>query len=200
MTVAIAALVVAMAGTALANKDAIVSALNKGEKKQTKKIADNRINLKAPELTVKSAGTANTATTATNAENLGGTPKTGFGSGVVMGSIGAALPGAFARSAFGPTNLCSTIIPCAKVQVPVASTLRDFRASGQANVTAGESLIYALEVNGTGIPLCEATTGACTNPGPIAIPAGAEIGLNLNGLGGIDGDEVFTHAYRLVPQ
>ena len=58
MIVAMTALVVALAGTAMAAPTAIKSILNKKEKKQTKNIAKNQINALAPGLSVKHADTA----------------------------------------------------------------------------------------------------------------------------------------------
>jgi hypothetical protein len=52
MIVAAAALVIALAGTAIAGPSAITSALSKSEKKQTKKIAKNQVNKLAPGLSV----------------------------------------------------------------------------------------------------------------------------------------------------
>lgn len=72
MVVALAALVVALAGTAMAAPTAIKSILNKKEKKQTKNIAKNQVNALAPGLSVKHAGTAGTADTAKDANALGG--------------------------------------------------------------------------------------------------------------------------------
>ena len=72
MTVAIAALVVALVGTAMAAPTAIRSVLNKQEKKQTKKIAKNQVNKLAPGLTVARANTAGTADKAKDADALGG--------------------------------------------------------------------------------------------------------------------------------
>ena len=72
MIVAMTALIVALAGTAMAAPTAIKSILNKKEKKQTKNIAKNQINALAPGLSVKhadSAGSAKHADSATNADN-----------------------------------------------------------------------------------------------------------------------------------
>ena len=82
MIVALAALVVALAGTAMAAPTAIKSILNKKEKKQVKNIAKNQINALAPGLSVKHANTAgsadsakhaDSATNADNADALSGT-------------------------------------------------------------------------------------------------------------------------------
>jgi hypothetical protein len=72
MVVAITALIVALAGTAMAAPSAIKSVLNKQEKKQTKKIARNQVNKLAPGLSVRRAETAARADTAANADALGG--------------------------------------------------------------------------------------------------------------------------------
>ena len=78
MVVACAAMIVALAGTAMAAPTAIKSILNKKEKKQVKNIAKNQVNALAPGLSVKHAGTATSADTAkradaaTNADALGG--------------------------------------------------------------------------------------------------------------------------------
>ena len=60
----LAALVVALAGTAIAAPLAIKSAFSKAEKKQVKKIATKQINTLAPGLFVAHAGSANAATNA----------------------------------------------------------------------------------------------------------------------------------------
>src|SRR5262249_41233618 len=69
MVVAITALIVALAGTAMAAPTAIKSILNKQEKKQTKNIAKNQVNSLAPGLSAKHAKTADVAS---NADALGG--------------------------------------------------------------------------------------------------------------------------------
>jgi hypothetical protein len=75
MIVASIALIVALAGTAMAAPTAIKSILNKKEKKQVKSISKNQVNALAPGLSVKhatTAGTADTAKKATDADALGG--------------------------------------------------------------------------------------------------------------------------------
>jgi hypothetical protein len=70
MIVAVSALIIALAGTAMAAPTAIKSILNKKEKKQVKNISNNQINALAPGLSVKHAGTADTAK---DANSVGGT-------------------------------------------------------------------------------------------------------------------------------
>ena len=72
MIVALAALVVALAGTAMAAPTAIKSILNKKEKKQVKNISKNQVNALAPGLSVKHANSAGSADTAKDANSLGG--------------------------------------------------------------------------------------------------------------------------------
>jgi hypothetical protein len=78
MIVASTALIIALAGTAMAAPTAIKSILNKKEKKQVKNISKNQVNSLAPGLSVKHATTAGSADTAkradvaTNADALGG--------------------------------------------------------------------------------------------------------------------------------
>ena len=69
MIVALAALVVALAGTAMAAPTAIKSILNKKEKKQVKNISKNQVNALAPGLSVKHADTAGSADTAKSADS-----------------------------------------------------------------------------------------------------------------------------------
>ncbi len=57
LAISIAALIVALAGTAIAGV-ATVSKLSKSEKKQVRRLADQEIDKKAPGLAVKSAGVA----------------------------------------------------------------------------------------------------------------------------------------------
>jgi hypothetical protein len=68
MIVAATALIIALAGTAMAAPTAIKSILNKKEKKQAKNIAKNQINALAPGLSVKHANTAGSADTAKRAD------------------------------------------------------------------------------------------------------------------------------------
>lgn len=69
MIVAMTALIVALAGTAMAAPTAIKSILNKKEKKQAKNIAKNQINALAPGLSVKHADSADSAKHADSATN-----------------------------------------------------------------------------------------------------------------------------------
>jgi hypothetical protein len=66
MIVAVTALVVALGGTAVGSV-ATISALSKKEKKQTRNIAGQEIDKKAPSLAVASANSANTAASANTA-------------------------------------------------------------------------------------------------------------------------------------
>ena len=72
MIVAMTALIIALAGTAMAAPTAIKSILNKKEKKQVKNISKNQVNALAPGLSVKHADTAGSADTAKDANSLGG--------------------------------------------------------------------------------------------------------------------------------
>jgi hypothetical protein len=81
MAVAGLALIIALAGTAMAAPTAIKSVLNNQEKKQVKKIAKNQVNSLAGGLSVASAANATNAqnaTNATNASSLGGTPAAAY--------------------------------------------------------------------------------------------------------------------------
>jgi hypothetical protein len=69
---ALLALVIAAAGTAIAGPLATTSVLNKKEKKQVKNIAKSQVNQLAPGLAVASANKANSADTAGNANLLDG--------------------------------------------------------------------------------------------------------------------------------
>ena len=73
MIVAVTALSVALVGTAIAGPDAVVSLLDRGEKRQVKKIAkrqaNKQIKKKAPRLSVANAENADNATTAGTAAN-----------------------------------------------------------------------------------------------------------------------------------
>ncbi len=72
MIVAATALIVALAGTAMAAPIAIKSILNKKEKKQVKKISKNQVNALAPGLSVKHADSAGSADTAKDSNALSG--------------------------------------------------------------------------------------------------------------------------------
>jgi hypothetical protein len=82
MIVAATALIVALAGTAMAAPTAIKSILNKREKKQVKNISKNQVNALAPGLSVKradTAGGADTAKRANDADALSGNTIVGEG-------------------------------------------------------------------------------------------------------------------------
>jgi hypothetical protein len=83
MLVAGVALVLALAGTAIAAPQAIESVLNKKEKKQSRNIADQEIDKKAPGLSVKNASTVGGQSPASLKSY------SAFGeSGTVIGSLG----------------------------------------------------------------------------------------------------------------
>lgn len=69
LVVAGAALVIALAGTAVADPLAVTSVLNKKEKKQVKKIANGQIKKLAKDLSVATAANATNAQNAANADN-----------------------------------------------------------------------------------------------------------------------------------
>jgi hypothetical protein len=69
VTLSLVALIVALAGTAMAAPTAVKSVLSKPEKKQVKNIAANQVNSLAPGLSVASAQNASNAQNATNASN-----------------------------------------------------------------------------------------------------------------------------------
>jgi hypothetical protein len=93
MTVAGAALVIALAGTAMAAPTAIKSILNKQEKKQVKNIAKNQVNKLAPGLSVANAANATNATNANNANTLGGSSLADVAK-VAGGNDSSCVPGA----------------------------------------------------------------------------------------------------------
>jgi hypothetical protein len=115
MIVAATALIIALAGTAMAAPTAIKSILNKKEKKQTKNIANNRINALAPGLSVKHADTAGSAGSsdtakradvATNADAVGGQ---GLANIVTARSVSPGGP------ACDPTS--TTLVNCASLDM-----------------------------------------------------------------------------------
>jgi hypothetical protein len=103
MIVAATALIVALAGTAMAAPTAIKSVLNKPEKKQVKKIANNRVNALAPGLSVRRAETAARADTAASADALGGQT---LGNIVVARSV---TPGAQCDPNSATLIVCATL-------------------------------------------------------------------------------------------
>src|SRR5262245_33863827 len=111
MIVALAALVVALAGTAMAAPTAIKSILNKKEKKQVKNISKNQVNALAPGLSVKHANTAGSADSAKRADTSSNTDAIG---GVELKDIAVAKsanPGAQCD----PSN--TTFVDCATVDL-----------------------------------------------------------------------------------
>jgi hypothetical protein len=109
MIVAATALIVALAGTAMAAPTAIKSILNKQEKKQVKNIAKNQVNKLAPGLSVanaKNADAAKCSDTAANADAVGGQSLANI-------TIGRSDP-----STGGPCDPNSTaFVSCASVDV-----------------------------------------------------------------------------------
>jgi hypothetical protein len=107
MIVAGTALIIALAGTAMAAPTAIKSILNKQEKKQVKNIAKNQVNKLAPDLSVKHAKTADTATTANTAKDADALDGQALGNIVIARSNTGAVcdPGD------------ATLITCASVDV-----------------------------------------------------------------------------------
>ena len=101
MVVAVAALVVALGGTAVGSV-ATISALSKKEKKQTRNIAGQEIAKKAPGLAVASANSANTAASADVAKNVFGESQGVNGSiltpGVTVNHAGSTFTYTFPRS------------------------------------------------------------------------------------------------------
>ncbi len=101
MIVAVAALVVALGGTAVGSV-ATISALSKKEKKQTRNIAGQEIDKKAPSLAVASANSANTAASADVAKNVFGESQGVNGSiltpGVTVDHTGDTFTYTFPRS------------------------------------------------------------------------------------------------------
>jgi hypothetical protein len=118
MIVAMTALVVALAGTAMAAPTAIKSILNKKEKKQTKNIAKNQINKLAPGLSVKHAGTAgssDTAKSADTAKRADVSSNTDAIGGVELKDIAVAKSANPGGPACDPNT--STLIDCATVDL-----------------------------------------------------------------------------------
>ncbi|HEY6772101.1 MAG TPA: hypothetical protein VI035_06585 [Solirubrobacterales bacterium] len=112
MIVALAALVVALAGTAMAAPTAIKSILNKKEKKQTKGIARNQVNKLAPGLSVKHADTAGSADTAKRADVSSNTDAIG---GVELKDISVAKTANPGGPPCDPSS--STLVNCASVDL-----------------------------------------------------------------------------------
>lgn len=134
MIVAATALIVALAGTAMAAPTAIKSILNKKEKKQVKNIAKNQVNKLAPGLSVKHANTAGSAdsakradvaTKADDADALSGT--TIVGKGDIEG------PGGLTNSSCVPK---STSVPGARAGDHVVLTPPNGWPSYEVNLTA----------------------------------------------------------------
>ena len=111
MIVAATALIVALAGTAMAAPTAIKSILNKQEKKQVKSIAKNQVNKLAPDLSVKHAKTADTATTATTANTANTAKDADTLNGQALGNIVIARSntGAVCDPQTGTLITCATL-------------------------------------------------------------------------------------------
>ena len=162
MTVAVAALLVALVGTAMAAPTAIRSVLNKQEKKQTKKIAKNQVNKLAPGLTV---ARANTAGKADDADAVGGQS---------LGNISvarSATPGAQCDPQSTAFTACATV----NLTLPHEGRVLLLGTAGQiaftnAN-TAGDCLF---QVDGT-------NSGGVVRIGNQFTPTGGVIGVTARG-------------------
>lgn len=220
-----AAMVAAVAGTALAGPDGLTSALTKSK---VKKIASQQVARLAPTLHVASAdsaskadaatradtanaadtaaradtaASANTATSAQNAGNaeaLGGQPASSFGSGFVFGTATFPNPnGGEERTPYGLSSNASGFPAIA----PVAMKLRDFEAIARG-FDSNDSIQIALS-DGVGpfnVPLCtiDAATPDCQAPSSVSIPQGISFVLTFVWSNLDMGDRV-DFAYRLAP-
>jgi hypothetical protein len=143
MIVAVAALIVAVAGTAVATPLAL-TALTKKEKKQTRKIANEQISRRAPGLSVASANSANTANSATQAQNAN------TANGVKPIKVSFAAPSGTPATAFVDEGGVRISGEC--------TALGDARLE-LTNTGAGGALVQFVTVNGAG------TTFAAPNLG-----------------------------------
>lgn len=220
-----AALVAAVAGTAIAGPEAQTSALTKSK---VKKIARQQVTQLAPTLHVASAENASKANTATSADSartadtathadtatradtatdaqtagnaaaLGGNSAASFGSGFVFGT--ANFPGASGgeeRTPYGITSNASGPPAIA----PIAMKFRDFEAIARG-LDADDSIQIALSdgVGPLNVPLCtiDVTTPDCQAPASISIPAGISFVLTFV-WSGTDTNDRVDFAYRLTP-
>jgi hypothetical protein len=148
MVLAVAALILALGGTAVGSV-ATISALSKKEKKQTRNIADSEVNKLAPGLSVAKAKSADTAGSATASNVFGATANDG-------GSITVAtLSGTTVQKT---SNVFRYTFP-RSVQgcIPVASGTFDGDASALLAGTANPNSVDVTTGSGTGnsvIVLC----------------------------------------------
>jgi hypothetical protein len=214
-----AAIVAAVAGTALAGPQAQTSALTKSK---VKKIARQQVTQLAPTLHVASADsaskagtatraeTADTAVTATsadrathaetagNADALGGNAASSFGSGFVFGTARFPGPnGGEERTPYGITSDPSGPPAIA----PIAMKLRDFEAIARG-FDSNDSIQITLS-DGVGpftVPLCtiDQATPDCQAPASVSIPQGISFVLQFVWSNLDMGDRV-DFAYRLTP-
>jgi len=143
MIVAAMALIIALAGTAMAAPTAIKSILNKKEKKQVKNISKNQINALAPGLSVKHANSADTATSAdtakradaaTNADTAANAANAAALSGnTIVGEGDLAGPGLVTNSSCTPI---STAVPGALAGDHVVLTPPSGWPTYEINLTA----------------------------------------------------------------
>jgi len=134
MIVAALALIVALAGTAMAAPTAIKSILNKKEKKQVKNIAKNQINKLAPGLSVKHANTAGSADTAKRADVATKADDAGALSGTtIVGKGDIEGPGALTNSSCVAK---STSVPGARAGDHVVLTPPNGWPTYEVNLTA----------------------------------------------------------------
>ncbi len=129
-----------------------------------------------------SAMSATTADTATNANALGGTPPSGFGSGVVSGAVYDPGNGSKFFPPYGYFD--ATTDKSVEAIAPVAITVRDFVGEAASGFSSG-SLAFSLEINAQSVSLCTVSgmQTTCRVNGPVTIPKDAQYRLETVGTG-----------------
>jgi hypothetical protein len=156
--------------------------------------------------TVPKAATAAAANSADNSAALGGVPKSGFGEGVINGSVfdfNGTGPTTYLVQPYGIFDLAAIGGDQAVEAIaPVDMTVRDFVGEAANGFGAGESISFGLQITPPGqgpatVPLCTVSNvqSTCRSNGPIAVPRDATYRLSL-GASALSGNESVGYQYR----
>jgi hypothetical protein len=214
--VVVAALVAAMAGTAVAGSVKAVT------KSKAKKIARNEVETLAPTLTVARAGTAASADqagaadtalradtaaradTATNATSLGGVAANNYTSSAMFGVMQNIPDG---HASYTPSGIVNDggFNEAPPFIAPTDLKLRDLTLVATSDVAPGEIEVDVSVANPGGadpVPthVCTLTSAGdqCTVNGPFSLAAGSKLRLDTTGTSVPGGAGEITYSYRLA--
>jgi hypothetical protein len=149
-----------------------------------------------------SLGQVPSAKNADDSKALAGLGPSGYGPGVVSGSIYKPQNGGVFEPPYGFSNTTDPNFFSVEATAPVAMTIRDFLGEAAAGFTAGESVDFGIQVTpagsgATATDFCtvSSTQLTCRFDGPVQVPKNAEYRLETIGAG-LSGNEAVGFQYR----